>query len=161
MSLIKCGECGKEISDQAPSCIGCGAPVAVKPVYVQAPTGTSVGKVLMWLAIVFIGGPVLLFFGSAFIAGTMEAFSDSGAHTRKSYTGKLRIDSGTEYELLNYASNIGGECAGWNTVSLQKPGDRSSSITNLMCWREVGNRIEVNTKTGQWRRSDPKANFVD
>lgn len=28
MALIKCTECGKEISDQAPSCPGCGAPTA-------------------------------------------------------------------------------------------------------------------------------------
>lgn len=27
MALINCGECGKEISDQAPSCPGCGAPL--------------------------------------------------------------------------------------------------------------------------------------
>ena len=26
MALIKCGECGKEISDKAASCPGCGAP---------------------------------------------------------------------------------------------------------------------------------------
>lgn len=28
VALIKCSECGKEISDQAPSCPGCGAPTA-------------------------------------------------------------------------------------------------------------------------------------
>ncbi len=28
MALIKCGECGKEISDRAATCIGCGAPIA-------------------------------------------------------------------------------------------------------------------------------------
>ena len=30
MALIKCYECGKEISDSASSCPGCGAPVRVK-----------------------------------------------------------------------------------------------------------------------------------
>lgn len=29
MAMIKCSECGKEISDTAPVCIGCGAPIAV------------------------------------------------------------------------------------------------------------------------------------
>jgi hypothetical protein len=27
MALIKCGECGREISDKAAACLGCGAPV--------------------------------------------------------------------------------------------------------------------------------------
>lgn len=29
MALIKCGECGREISDRAGACPGCGAPVSV------------------------------------------------------------------------------------------------------------------------------------
>lgn len=29
MALVKCKECGREISDQAPTCPGCGAPMAV------------------------------------------------------------------------------------------------------------------------------------
>lgn len=29
MPLIKCPDCSREISDQAPSCIGCGRPMAV------------------------------------------------------------------------------------------------------------------------------------
>lgn len=28
MALINCAECGKEISDKAPSCLGCGCPVS-------------------------------------------------------------------------------------------------------------------------------------
>lgn len=30
MALIKCRDCGKDVSDTAPSCPGCGAPVAKK-----------------------------------------------------------------------------------------------------------------------------------
>ena len=36
MALIKCKECGREISDQATSCPGCGAPVSV---YKEPPIG--------------------------------------------------------------------------------------------------------------------------
>jgi hypothetical protein len=39
MALIKCSECGKEISDKATSCIGCGAPV----VAASQPIPTSSG----------------------------------------------------------------------------------------------------------------------
>lgn len=28
MALVKCPECGKEVSDKAKNCIGCGAPIA-------------------------------------------------------------------------------------------------------------------------------------
>lgn len=29
MAIVKCSECGREISDTAPACVGCGAPMAV------------------------------------------------------------------------------------------------------------------------------------
>ena len=32
MAIIRCHECKKEISDQAASCVGCGAPIAKPPV---------------------------------------------------------------------------------------------------------------------------------
>ena len=35
MALIHCPECGKEISDKAPACPNCGAPVATKKVRVH------------------------------------------------------------------------------------------------------------------------------
>lgn len=31
MALIACAECGKEISDKAAACPGCGAPVKTRP----------------------------------------------------------------------------------------------------------------------------------
>lgn len=44
MALIKCPECGKEVSDKAESCIHCGAPLKEKPpepVYVSFPQVSS------------------------------------------------------------------------------------------------------------------------
>ena len=35
MALIKCHDCGKEISNQAASCPGCGYPIASKPTSVK------------------------------------------------------------------------------------------------------------------------------
>ena len=42
MALITCPECGKQISDQASQCIGCGAPVASKTEVAKPPAVTSV-----------------------------------------------------------------------------------------------------------------------
>ena len=39
MALIKCPECGKEISDKAPACIHCGYPL--NPVPTSSPTPSS------------------------------------------------------------------------------------------------------------------------
>ena len=35
MALITCPECGKQISDQAPACPGCGAPITAKKIRVH------------------------------------------------------------------------------------------------------------------------------
>ena len=29
MALVKCAECGREVSNKAPACLGCGAPIGV------------------------------------------------------------------------------------------------------------------------------------
>lgn len=41
MALIKCGECGEEISDKAVACIGCGAPIATVAAVAISPTTSS------------------------------------------------------------------------------------------------------------------------
>ncbi|RUU60972.1 zinc-ribbon domain-containing protein [Mesorhizobium sp. M2C.T.Ca.TU.002.02.1.1] len=38
MALVTCGKCGREISDRAPHCIGCGAPVAATANITALPT---------------------------------------------------------------------------------------------------------------------------
>ncbi|BAV45836.1 Uncharacterized protein MLTONO_0933 [Mesorhizobium loti] len=50
MALVTCGECGREVSDKAPNCIGCGAPIeaagnkVVQPTKAQfQPDGTFIG----------------------------------------------------------------------------------------------------------------------
>lgn len=54
MALVKCQECGKEISDKAPVCPQCGAPVdegAVSPKKAQSLKGG--GTLLIILSIIF------------------------------------------------------------------------------------------------------------
>lgn len=58
MALINCNECGREVSDKAISCPGCGAPIAVSassiknPTLAIAPKNRSVAAVLA----LFLGG---------------------------------------------------------------------------------------------------------
>jgi hypothetical protein len=41
MALIKCEECGREVSDKAPACPGCGAPVNISETTATAPDTVS------------------------------------------------------------------------------------------------------------------------
>lgn len=59
MALIKCVECGREISDKAAACQGCGAPmqrevVQTSPVHDRAPGSSKAGKVLTVIALLVI-----------------------------------------------------------------------------------------------------------
>lgn len=57
MSLITCSECGRSVSDQAPWCPGCGAPVSRRaapsqPIVMTIPKSRSVAVLLA----IFLGG---------------------------------------------------------------------------------------------------------
>src|SRR5262245_37910527 len=38
MALITCAECGRQVSDKAPACVGCGAPTESKETLSASPT---------------------------------------------------------------------------------------------------------------------------
>ena len=63
MALITCKECGKDISDQAAACPGCGAPVRKVPAAPVAPKPQSLGdkKVGCGTTVVVVGLVGLLF----------------------------------------------------------------------------------------------------
>lgn len=61
MALIKCPECGKEVSDKATKCIHCGNPFNVsintfeaKAPPVQAKKNRTVVKILVWIFVAFV-----------------------------------------------------------------------------------------------------------
>lgn len=159
MALISCKECGREVSDQAAACPACGAPVAQAAPAPEQNSGCS--STAKWLVILFVGVPLVLFFGSAFIAGTMEAFSDDRPSRPAPYTGRLKIDHGTEYVLEESPSTVGGACSGWNTLSLQKPGQPSTGMRELLCWRLVGDTVEVTSRDGQQTPPAKRSVFTD
>ncbi len=67
MALIKCPECGKMISDKAPSCINCGLPISSNNGSSEQPTAPKRKKRLWWvllLVMLLIGGfAYMLFMG--------------------------------------------------------------------------------------------------
>lgn len=50
--LIKCSECGKEVSDKANSCPNCGAPVKEDEIQEEIKTGIKVSKKLAIILII-------------------------------------------------------------------------------------------------------------
>ena len=72
MALIKCSECGKEISDRAGACPGCGAPVDAGAAAATAPSAQAVTRSVRveragfrWEAIGFVFIVAAIFIGIA------------------------------------------------------------------------------------------------
>lgn len=116
-------------------------------------------KKIILVAGLVIGIPIALFFGSAIIAGILNGGAKR-AET-KPFTGRMKIDHGTEYVLTPEKSHAGGQCEGWSAVAIQAPGDSAGAMKDLMCWRRNGSGIEVNTANGDGRRTDPESVFSD
>ena len=54
MALIKCGECGKEISSNAKTCPNCGNPVKTGEFHKELSTAKKIAIVIIILIVVFI-----------------------------------------------------------------------------------------------------------
>lgn len=77
------------------------------------------------------------------------------------YTGRLSIDSGTEYAALEVPSSIGGACDGWNTVEIRNPGMPGTGMTNVVCWKRNGDDITITDRIGTQQQSGPASNWSD
>lgn len=75
MALIKCKECGTEISSKAEACPKCGARVAAKPMG----CGTLIG-------VIFLGGVIVSVFSSIFSSGTGSDSSSRSTSTSSAST---------------------------------------------------------------------------
>lgn len=91
----------------------------------------------------------------------LACVSCSSQHSNPAYTGRLKIDSGTEYAALEVPSSIGGACEGWNTVEIRKPGMAGTGISDLVCWKREGDNITLSDRTGTQRKSGPASIWSD
>lgn len=74
MALIKCGECGKEISDRATACPACGAPVGV-PQAAAVTTTRAGGKWEGWGFVMIVAGLIATMSGTSWgVALLMAGF---------------------------------------------------------------------------------------
>jgi len=73
MALITCPDCGKEVSDTAKTCIGCGRPMERKAVKEERKT-----SILVWVVTIAIVGGLVFYFGlRPYIAAkTVERLAD-------------------------------------------------------------------------------------
>lgn len=144
MALVQCAECGEQISDQAKACPKCGAPQAKKA---GGCLPVLLGLIVLAIIAFFVLGAL----------GRRTAIDPSQAV----YTGKLRLQDGTEYVMEDSPSPIGGACSAWNSVSIQKPNDPASGLRDLMCWRRVGNSIETQDRYGRNQKTVPESAISD
>lgn len=79
----------------------------------------------------------------------------------KPYTGRFKVDAGTEYVALDTPSSIGGACTGWNTVSIRKPGLSAGGVDNVICWKREGDNIIITARDGNRQTPGPAAAWSD
>lgn len=78
------------------------------------------------------------------------------------YTGRFRIDHGTEYVALEEPSQIGGACSGWKAVEIRDPNNRSGwSTKKVICWKHDGENIVITGKTGEKKTPGPAKLWKD
>ncbi len=111
MALIKCSECGKEISDKATSCIHCGKKLNVKKDSIEKPRKKSkkksiliIGSVLLAIVIIGITIFLVLNYNSKSYIGKWEhniTWKQGNKTTRTSYSYIELLKNGT-FNLVGY-----------------------------------------------------------
>lgn len=90
MALIKCKECGKEVSSEAPTCPGCGTPIKLRPRPKQRSVFVIVVQVLISLFIIFVILPIL-FCGGLYKLGDYRVKQRVAEQKQKQDETNLRI----------------------------------------------------------------------
>lgn len=94
-------------------------------------------------------------------AACLMAAGCSPQPSSKPYTGRFKIDAGTEYAALDSPSSIGGACAGWNMLEVRKPGQGSGGLRDIVCWKREGENITLTSRDGKRHTSGPAALWTD
>ncbi|MGC4088316.1 MAG: zinc ribbon domain-containing protein [Polyangiaceae bacterium] len=93
MALVKCKECGNEVSKKATACPKCGAPGA---------PGFSIVRVLVGVLVVLIGGPLVL---GAMGALSSHAVGAAAGVGMDGITAQVAKDAVAQYEIAKRGSD--------------------------------------------------------
>ena len=117
MSLIKCKECGKEISNKAESCPNCG---------VKLPKKTSI---ITWAILASI---VIYFIASLFFPKNESLYSGESSYSGARSSAQQECDSAT-VGLMNTIKNINTHMTSANAVTMKKVFFANSTKALLAC----------------------------
>lgn len=155
--LIKCGECGTEISDKAAACPQCGAPLGVqKPVpvsIVQPPKERN--NALLWLLSVPLGlGPAFVIYGFS-----IPEYEKQANQVRK-VCEQMVVDRQTDQYVCDstFAKMMGkGRNAAHSYVPPPIPGVTSADIDAALADGAQQAAKKKSTKPTEWPK--PPDNF--
>jgi hypothetical protein len=155
MALISCPECGRQVSDKAPTCPTCGAPIALQsttpsPIYVSAPPAPRKTNVSC-----LQGGCVILLvlFLIGLVAGECgKGSSSSGSSpTPSAPLSPSREDVATQnVELVDFSWKTGGfDNIMMATFVVRNNNDFAVKDITIRCNHSAksGTEIDSNTKT--------------
>ncbi len=163
MPLINCPECGREVSNKAPTCPSCGVPIAPQspssPVFVSAPAQPEKKNVSCLSAGCLI---LLVLFLIGLVASECGKFSTGGAissSTLSTPPPPSRDDTATQnVELVDFSWKTGGfDNIMLATFVVRNNNDFAVKDITIRCNHSAksGTEIDSNTKT-IYETIDPK-----
>lgn len=134
MALVSCQECGKQVSDKAAACPGCGAPpssAVIAPVAHHnnaSAKGSIFARLVMWM-VIGVGVIVALFVLSAVVAGILEnPVSDAQSVIDRQLANDLRH----EFDQKNATyTRLNGNVYVCSTILLNRPGTGPLAMDNV------------------------------
>lgn len=102
-----------------------------------------------------------LLIAASMAAATLLVAGCSQEPASKPYTGRFKVDAGTEYVALDTPSSIGGACSGWSTISIRKPGQSAGGMDNVICWKRDGDNIVITARDGNRQTPGPASAWSD
>ncbi len=148
MALIKCKECGTEVSSKAETCPKCGARVAAKPMG----CGTLIG-------VIFLGGIIISVFSSIFFSGTGSVTtppSTSSPSTPIANTSPVPVVPGSQWsysqvaDAMSKGTTYNAAVSSTNTVEFNFPYAGAQHATlNLRVDPRYGKDVIFRIERGQ------------
>ena len=146
MALVKCPDCGREVSDQAPSCPNCGRPMAAR----RAPPPPPAKKSSSWPAGCLILG--FLGFCGLYVLGSSAGDSSRSSGTSTEQNPKIGAVSACKRAVnLQLKAPGSAEFAPWEEWTAYRDGTK----------RVVNGWVDAQNSFGAKLRSDVRCEVYD